>query len=384
MTMAAILGISLALIIVNAVFVAAEFALIAAPKPALERHAGSGDRLATHVLHVLGSAVRQDRYVATAQLGITLASLGLGMFGEHALAGAFEASIGDRLSVATRAALATGLSLGLLTIGHIVIGEMLPKGMALQNPVRVARLAHWPMQATLVALYPFVTGLNHLANVLLRVVGVRRGANLHEQVYTPEEIQLIVEESARGGTIKREAGRIVRELFEFGDLTASQVMVPRVHVVGVELGATPAELRALVIEHRRTRYAVYDGDLDHVIGMVHAKDLLRHLIEERPIARETVRRIPLVPESASLDDVLATLQASRAHMALVVDEHGGTAGIVHLEDLFEEVVGDIDEGAPAEAPSWRAPTRCARRGRCVSTSSASTSTSTWNIRRSRA
>lgn len=347
MSFVAILGISLVFILINAIFVAAEFALIAAPKLSLERKSTSGDRLASHVLKVIKSPVRQDRYVATAQLGITLASLGLGMFGEHAMAAIFETWIGVSLSDATRAATATALSLAILTVGHIVLGEMLPKGMALQNPVAVARWAHWPMQVTLVALYPFVVGLNNIANLTLRLVGVRRQENAHEQLYTPEELQLIVEESERGGTIRGESGKILRELFEFGDLTASQVMVPRVRVVGIRLGTTPDDVRRIVLEHRRTRYAIYDGDLDHIVGMLHAKDLLRRIIENQPIVASMVRRIPVVPESASLDDVLATLQDSRAHMALVIDEHGGTAGILNLEDLFEEVVGDIEEGAPS-------------------------------------
>jgi CBS domain containing-hemolysin-like protein len=354
MTLVAILLVSLAFILVNAIFVAAEFALIAAPKLSLERHSTAGDRLARHVLNVLRSPVRQDRYVATAQLGITLASLGLGMFGEHALAEVFERWIGVSLSPSTRGATAAGLALALLTVGHIVLGEMLPKGLALQNPIGVARFAHWPMQVTLFALYPLVAGLNAVANLSLRLLGIRRAENVHEQLYTPEELQLIVEESERGGTIRGESGRILRELFEFGDLTAAQVMVPRVRVVGIRVGATPDDVRRIVLEHRRTRYVVYDGDLDHVVGMLHAKDLLRRLIENVPVTAGSVRRIPVVPDSAALDDVLTTLQGARAHMALVIDEYGGTAGILNIEDLFEEVVGDIDEGspnAPAISPS---------------------------------
>ena len=199
MTITTIVLVSFAFILLNAVFVAAEFAFIAAPKPSLERQATTGDRLAAHVLHIIRSPMRQDRYIATAQLGITLASLGLGMYGEHALAGVFETWIGERLSATTRAATATAFALGLLTIGHIVLGEMLPKGLALQNPIGVARVAHWPMHATLVLFYPFVTLMNGIANVSLRLIGIRRQQNAHEQVYTPEELQLIVEESERGG-----------------------------------------------------------------------------------------------------------------------------------------------------------------------------------------
>jgi CBS domain containing-hemolysin-like protein len=228
---------------------------------------------------------------------------------------------------------------------------MLPKGLALQNPSRVARAAHWPMQITLVALYPLVAVSNGLARACLRLVGINRQQNAHEQVYTPEELQLIVEESERGGAIRSESGQIVRELFEFGDRTTGQVMVPRVRVVGLPVGAAPDEIRATVLQHRRTRYPVYEDDLDHILGMLHAKDLLRHLIANEPVSAADVRRIPVVPVTASLDDALATMQRAHAHMAVVIDEYGGTAGIVNLEDLFEEVVGEIDEGASAPSLS---------------------------------
>jgi CBS domain containing-hemolysin-like protein len=126
--------------------------------------------------------------------------------------------------------------------------------------------------------------------------------------------------------------------------------VPRVRVVGIPVGAGPDALRQIILKNRRTRYVVYDGDLDHIVGVLHAKDLLQRLLDAEPVTASMARRIPVVPESASLDDVLATLQRERAHVAVAIDEHGGTAGIISLEDLFEEVVGDIDEGAPKAPP----------------------------------
>jgi CBS domain containing-hemolysin-like protein len=348
-TLVVVIVVALVLVAINALFVAAEFALVAAPRPTLVRKAAQGDRRARQVLAVITTPVRQDRYVATAQLGITLASLGLGMYGEHALADHLEPLVG-RLPVGGTAAIATGLSLTILTIVHIVVGEMVPKGVALQNPERTARAAHWPMQATLRILYPFVAVLNWLAGLCLRLLRIERQKNVHEQVYTPEELQLIVEESERGGALRDGSGRILRELLEFGDLTASQVMVPRVRVVGIPVGLEPVDVRRTVVAHRHTRYPIYDGDLDNIVGMLHAKDLLRRLINDESIARAHVRRIPVVPETASLDAVLTELQNARAHMAVVIDEHGGTAGIVSLEDLFEEVVGELDEGVPHSPP----------------------------------
>jgi CBS domain containing-hemolysin-like protein len=341
---------SLLLILTNGVFVAAEFALIGSPKASLEGRASRGDRSAARILRTLTSPRRQDEYIAASQLGITLASLGLGMYGEHRLAEIFEHAIAGLGSLASAAAIASAAALALLTIGHIVLGEMVPKAIALQRPLAVARFTDWPLRLTLVLLYPVVRLSNGIALVTLRLFGIQRRENVHEQIYTPEELQLIVEESERGGALRRDSSRIVRELFEFGDLTAAQVMVPRVRVAGLPVGATTEVLRRIVVSHRRTRYAVYEGDLDHIVGMVHVKDLLRPLTQGGSLRAEDARRIPVVPETASLDDVLATMQRSQAHMAVVIDEHGGTAGIVGLEDVFEEVVGEIDEGVPA-APS---------------------------------
>ena len=345
-----VLLVSLLLILINGVYVAAEFALIGSPKASLEGRASRGDRFAARILRTLTSPRRQDEYIAASQLGITLASLGLGMYGEHRLAEIFEHVIAGMGPLASAAAIASTAALTLLTIGHIVLGEMVPKAIALQHPLAVARFTDSPLRLTLVLLYPIVRLSNGIALGTLRLFGIHRRENAHEQIYTPEELQLIVEESERGGALRRDSSRIVQELFEFGDLTAAQVMVPRVRVAGIPVGATADTLRRLVVSHRRTRYAVYEGDLDHIIGMVHVKDLLRPLTQGGTLAADDVRRIPVVPETAALDDVLATMQRSQAHMAVVIDEHGGTAGIVGLEDIFEEVVGEIDEGVPA-APS---------------------------------
>jgi CBS domain containing-hemolysin-like protein len=242
-----------------------------------------------------------------------------------------------------------------LTLAHIVFGEMVPKGLALQHPVGVGRITDWPMRLTLAVLYPFVTLSSTVARGCLRLVGIERQQNVHEQVYTPEELQLIVEESQEGGALRAESGRLLHELFEFGGLTAGQVMVPRVRIAGIPLGAPPDVIRRIIAKHRHTRYAVYDKDLDHIVGMLHAKDLLRKLLQNEAIGTADVRRLPVAPETAPLDDVLTMMQQANAHITIVIDEHGGTAGLLSLEDLFEEVVGEIDEGAAAEAPISKNP-----------------------------
>jgi CBS domain containing-hemolysin-like protein len=344
----AILAVTFALLLLNGLFVAAEFAIVSAPRATMDRRAQEGDRLAKRLLRTMTAPRAQDQYIATAQIGITLASLGLGMYGEHTLALWLEPrleAVGAGRLVAVHA-LASVIAVGVLSYLHIFLGEMIPKGLALSHAEVTARFVYWPMAAVRMVLLPFVLTLNAIGNACLRLIGVRRQENPHELFYTPEELQLVVDESRREGALRAESGLILRELFEFGDLTAGEAMVPRVRVVGLPTGATASDIRRFLADARHTRYPVFEGSLDHIVGMLHVKDLLRLLVNDEPLSSADLRRIPVIPETTSLDDVLATMQRSRAHMAVVIDEHGGTAGIVSLEDLFEEVVGEIDEGAP--------------------------------------
>ena len=212
MILATILGVSLAIVLLNGLFVAAEFALIGASRLTLERDAATGDHLARRLLQIVSTTRRQDRYLATAQLGITVASLGLGMYGEHSLAVYLTDNV-PALAIVGGAAAATGIALLVLTAAHIIIGEMIPKALALQNPIRVGRWAYWPMYASLALFYPLVVSLNAVANFSLRLVGVRRQQNTSEQIYTPEELQIIVEESEKGGRLLGESGKLLQELF---------------------------------------------------------------------------------------------------------------------------------------------------------------------------
>jgi CBS domain containing-hemolysin-like protein len=334
------------LILLNGIFVAAEFAIVGAPRTAIEGRAAAGDRLARVVLSVLRDPGKQDRYIATAQLGITAASLGLGMYGEHVLADRVYRLIGDSGMPAWLAshAVASTLAVVILTYFHIVIGEMVPKSLALQYAERMVLWITPIMLWTKNILFPLVAGLNGLGNLVLKAFGIDRRAPTSEQYYTSEELQLIVEESEEQGVLRGDSGRMLQELFEFGDLTAGQVMVPRVRISGIAIGTTPDELREMLRTSAHTRYPVYEGDLDHIHGMVHIKDLLRMLTAGESIDEAHARPLPLVPETAPLDTVLTTMRTERTQMATVIDEHGGTAGIVTLEDLFEEVVGEIEEG----------------------------------------
>ena len=342
-----------ALILLNALFVAAEFAIVGAPRASIDKRAADGNTLARAVQAVLRNPQKQDRYIATAQLGITVASLGLGMYGEHVLADGiyhYLARFGGPGFLASHA-FASVVAVAILTYFHIVVGEMVPKSVALQRAETMALWITPPMLWTKNLLYPFVVGLNALGNLTLRAFGIRRHLAHAEQYYTPEELQLIVQESGELGALRTESSRMLQELFEFGDLTADQVMVPRVKIIGIEIGTPPEGIRELLGASPHTRYPLYERDLDHIVGMIHIKDLLRLLLNNETITADHARPLPLMPETAELDDVLDTMRRGRTQMVVVLDEHGGTAGIVTLEDLFEEVVGEIAE-SPSEAPPF--------------------------------
>ena len=335
----------LLLVLANAVFVAAEFAIVGAPRAAIDHRAAQGSRLAQRVARILEHPRRQDRYIATTQIGISVASLGLGMYGEHEVAGWiapwFERYDGGWIAAHT---LASITAVAFLTYLHIVIGEMVPKALALQSADRTALWVSPFIEALELALKPLVVGLNAIGNALLRLVGIQRQAVEAERYHTPEELEFIVRESQEGGMLRGESGKILRELFEFGDITAGQAMVPRVQLVGIPAGTEVDELRQIVRNHPHTRYPVYTADLDHIVGSLHIKAVLRHVIGGRPVTARDARPLPHLPYTTPLDEVLASMRRYRSQMAVVMDEYGGTAGLVTIEDLFEEVVGDIEEG----------------------------------------
>ncbi|HEX6463746.1 MAG TPA: hemolysin family protein [Vicinamibacterales bacterium] len=341
----------LALLFVNAMFVAAEFAIVGAPRAAIDAKAAQRDRLARIVQGVLRDQRRQGRYIATAQIGVTLASLGLGMYGQRAVARVVLSKLGDSHWALWLGAhgFASIVAIGILTYFHIVLGEMLPKSVAIQQAERIALWLAPVMAWIQTILYPFVVLLNGIGTAILKPFGVRLDATDPDQYYTPEELQLIAEESEAQGALRAESGKVLQELFEFGELTASEVMVPRVRISGIPAGAGPEELRNFLGQAPHTRYPIYERDLDHIVGMYHIKDLLRLLLNGQRVTAGGSRSVPVVPETALLDDVLATMRRERTQFAMVIDEHGGTSGVVTLEDLFEEVVGEIEEGPSTAA-----------------------------------
>jgi CBS domain containing-hemolysin-like protein len=333
------------LILLNGLFVAAEFAVVGAPRTVIERMARQGHGRARLVQRMIGDTRKQDRAIATAQLGITLASLGLGMYGEHLLAewilGYLEVLGGPGWLAAH--GIASVVAVAVLTYFHIVVGEMVPKSLALQLPQRTVLAVIPILRLFQLAMYPLVIVLNGLGNTLLRLVGVVRKPRGEEQYRTMEELAIIVRESAGGGLIRPENAQVVHELLDFSNLVAAQVMVPRVRIVGLPLGATPKQICDVLSHHPHTRYPVYEGSLDHIVGVLHVKDLIPCLPDCPRLSRSDLRPVPYVPETAHPDELLAAMRELRGEMAVIMDEHGGTAGILTLEDLFEEVVGEFGE-----------------------------------------
>lgn len=345
------LAIIVVLVLINGLYVAAEFSLVMAPRAAIERLAEKGNRAASLLHKILTNPLLQDRCIATAQLGITVASLGLGMYGEHALAEWIYLGlekIGTPSWIAAHA-VASVVSIAILTFLHIVIGEMVPKSLALHQPEATALWLIRPIQWTQWLAYPLVLFLSGLGNSILRLFGIRRQSSGHDRFYTTEELQYVVRESQKGGLLRAESGRVLNDLLEFGEITAGEVMIPRTKAIGLPNGAKPPELKRVIRASRHTRYPVFEKDLDHILGVVHLKDLFRALLAEKPLSSEIIRHVPRVPEGLTLDRVLEAMRHAGAQMVIVMDEHGGTAGLLTMEDLFEEIVGEIEE--PGGVPS---------------------------------
>lgn len=334
------------LVLFNGFFVAAEFAIIGVRPSRVEQMTQEGVAEADKVFEVLESPAKQDRYVATAQVGITIASLGLGMYGEPQIAEFIEPYLfrltGAEPGDALLHTVGTVIALSILTYLHVVIGEMVPKSLSLAAPDKAVLGLSKPMRVSQKVLDIPVRVLNNVGRALLQLFKIPP-AEGHARSHSPEEIELIVSESAEGGLLLEEEEEMIRNIFDFSDRQVGQVMTPRPKVQAIAYDLPVDELLGLVTSSRHSRFPVYENDLDHVIGILHLKDLVHQQLQasgELDI-RLILRPAPAVPEDQLVERLLAAFKRQRIHMAIVLDEFGGLAGIVTLEDLVEEVVGEV-------------------------------------------
>ncbi|MES2306971.1 MAG: hemolysin family protein [Gemmatimonadota bacterium] len=331
----------LALVLTNAYFVAAEFALVSARKTRLEESAREGDGKATLALRVIQSL---NRYISATQLGITLASLGLGWVGEPALArlleGFFRGLPATVAAVATHG-VAVAIAFTIITTLHIVLGELVPKTVALLFPETVSRWLVIPLIGFAWVMHYPIALLHNTARALLRISGIK-ASQTHDRLHSPEEIRILVEQSEEGGSLGAQDARLLEGVFEFSEKTAEEVMTPRTEMIALEADLSVEAAADAVAEAGRSRYPVYSESLDEITGVVLAKDILR-AVRQRPGAtvKSIVREPLFVPGTREVEDVLTDMKRLKTHLAVVLDEYGGTAGLVTMEDLLEEIVGEI-------------------------------------------
>ena len=334
------------LIILNGLFVAAEFAIISVRPTQMEALATEGHRTAKNVLAILRSPEKQNVYIATAQLGITIASLGLGMYGEPQISHFIEPYFAYFLGIEPQTAIVhtTGylIALSLLTYLHVVIGEMVPKSLALAASSRTVLAISQPMRLMQTIFMLPVKILNGIGAILLRLFRIPP-AEGEARLHSPEELELIVTESAEGGLLNEEEEEMILNIFDFSDRQVNQVMTPRRKVEAISSDTPLPQLLQLAAESKHSRFPVYEKDLDHITGILHLKDLIRHQLRMKGSfdIRLLLRPAPVVPENYPVEKLLAAFKRQHIHMAVVLDEFGGTAGIVTLEDLVEEVVGEV-------------------------------------------
>lgn len=347
------------LVLANGFFVATEFALVAVRRTRIQHLASEGDRRATAVL---GRLDHLDAYIAATQLGITIASIALGWIGEPALASVIEPVLEllPGLSATQRTALSHtvgfALAFSIITVLHIVFGELAPKSLALQRPEATSLRVAGPIHLFYLAFRPIIAVLNNIGNGVVRLLGIEPAGG-HERVQSAEELMLIIDASRDAGLVDPASEAIVDRAFIFADLAVRHVMVPRTEMVAVPEDASLLETLRLAAESGYTRLPVYAGDTDHLVGIVNVKHLLPLLADVVDgyagtadfVLSEQLRPLCVVPETMSAADVLERMRRNRVQLAVVVDEYGGTAGIVSLEDLVEALVGEIrDEREPDE------------------------------------
>ena len=322
------------LILLNAFFVAAEYGLVTARRTRIIELQHEGNRRARDVLRITGNP---PRFIAAMQLGVTLTSLGIGALGEHALTRALDPVMA--------AAIAIVLAYLILTFFHVVIGELVPKGVALGHSESTALAVSAPVRAFFAIARPLIWVLQRSTEIVLRSLGLQPPGG-EDEVLSEAELRMVVSQSTRHGEIEQQEQEMLYKVFDFADKEAADVMVPRPEVVALSIDLPPEQALEAVMDAPFTRYPVYRGNLDDVVGILHVRDLF-HALRDRGMEHvqieDIVRPAHIVPETKDLAALLTEFRRTNQHMAIVVDEYGEVEGIVTLEDLLEEIVGEIED-----------------------------------------
>ncbi|MBI2442656.1 MAG: HlyC/CorC family transporter [Candidatus Levybacteria bacterium] len=334
------------LVFLNGYFVASEFALVAVRKTRVAELAKKGNMSAKLLL---GALERMDMYISATQLGITLASLALGWVGEPFLARLIEpffSFLPNEQAVITSHTLAVAVAFGALTFLHIVLGELVPKSLALQKSERTSLLIVSPLLLFTNIFRPAIWFLNGTGQIILRIFGLHNPQG-NQSVYSEEEIKMLLTQSGKSGQIPQKEVEMVYNVFQLGDILVKTVMVPRTDIIAFNVATPLSEILKKIARHPHSRFPVFENTIDNVIGFVHIKDVYRELFRTGNKVKLTelkiIREIISVPEMKKIDSVLQEMRRKRIHLAIVNDEYGGTAGIATLEDILESVVGEIED-----------------------------------------
>lgn len=331
------------LLLLNGFFVAAEFALVGVRKTRIVQLSNEGNFDAKLALDAIKNI---DRYIAAVQLGITISSLGIGWVGESTIAklihplfsflpGMFESLTTHTVSVT--------IAFALITVLHVVIGELMPKSVALQFPEGTTLFVAKPMYVVTRLFAPMIFLLNGLGNILLRMCRIEPASG-HHMVHSTEELNMLIDASYKGGVLNEKETEMLQNVFKFSDLTAEQIMLPRPDMVCIPLDISQEELSKFLIENQYTRYPVYGSDLDHIVGVLHIKDIYPIIAENKKVELSSIlREAFFIPETMTIDNLAVEFQKRRFQMAIVVDEFGGTSGLVTLEDVLEEIFGEVQD-----------------------------------------
>ncbi|MDF2557944.1 MAG: hypothetical protein K0R71_1772 [Bacillales bacterium] len=335
------------LVALTAFFVAAEFAYIRIRPTRVDQLIEEGNKKAIKVKHII---THIEQYLSTAQLGITMSALAMGWIGESA----FEGVIGSLLSIfslphSIEKTISFALSFLVVTLFTVVVGELAPKNLAIQKAEAIAFFCAKPLIVTHKIMYPFTWVLNTSAVLIMKPLGLKT-ASESDEAHSEEELRMIVNESYMSGEINQSEYKYVNNIFEFDNRIAKEIMVPRTEIVALDKDDTLEESIAIFQEQNFTRYPIIDGDKDHIIGMINAKEVLTALATDKKLIniQHFMRPIIRVIDSIPIQDLLVKMQKERIHLAVLMDEYGGTSGLVTVEDILEEIVGEIRDEFDAD------------------------------------